>query len=136
MLTAIPMGGLVTEVRMPVWRERRVGVGFEELNARRSDFAFVAAAAQLALDDAGRCIRCAVGVSGLGDRPIRLDQAARRLVGTSVTDAAIAETAAAETADLEATGDLHASADFRRRSAGVLVRRALIAARRQAEARP
>jgi len=136
MLTAVPMGGLVTEVRMPVWRERRVGVGFEELNARRSDFAFVAAAAQMALDDAGRCIRCAVGVSGLGDRPIRLDEAARRLVGTAVTDAVIAETVEAETAVLEASGDLHASADFRRRTAGVLARRALIAARRAAEAQP
>lgn len=136
MLTAIPMGGLVTEVRMPVWRERRVGVGFEELNARRSDFAFVAAAAQMALDDAGQCIRCAIGVSGLGDRPIRLDEAARRLEGTAVTDAAITELVEAETAGLEASGDLHASADFRRRTAGVLARRALIAARRAAEARP
>lgn len=136
MLTAIPMGGLVTEVRMPVWRERRIGVSFQELNARRSDFAFVAAAAQLALDDTGRCIRCAIGVSGLGDRPFRLDKTAQALVGTIAADADITEAVDMETAALDAMGDLHASADFRRRTAGVLAKRALIAARREAEARP
>lgn len=137
MLTALPVGGLVVALRMPVWRERRLGVGFEEINARRSDFAFVAAAAQVALDDAGRCIRCAVGVSGLGERPIRLEATARRLVGTAAGDADIADAVDAETVTLEVSGDLHASADYRRRSAGVLARRALVAARRQAtEAAP
>jgi carbon-monoxide dehydrogenase medium subunit len=132
MLTSLPIGALVTAVRFPVWRERRVGVGFEELNARRSDFAFVAAAAQIALDDAGCCTRCAVGLGGLGDRPVRLDCAARALTGTAVTDDDIVDAVAAELADLEVTADLHASAEFRRRSAGVLARRALAAARRRA----
>jgi CO/xanthine dehydrogenase FAD-binding subunit len=132
MLTALPMGGLVVAIRMPVWSERRLGVGFEEINARRSDFAFVAAAAQIALDDAGRCIRCAIGVGGLGERPIRLEAAALRLIGTAASDNDITEAVDAETATLEASGDLHASAAFRRRSAGVLARRALAAARRQA----
>jgi len=132
MLTTLAMGALVTAVRLPVWRERRVGVGFEELNARRSDFAFVAAAAQVALDHDGRCIRCAVALSGLGERPIRLDRCAGALVGTDASDARIADAVAAEVAELETTGDLHASAEFRRRTAGVLARRALAAARRRA----
>ena len=136
MLTSLPMGALVTSLRMPVWRERRIGVGFEELNARRSDFAFVAAAAQLALDDDGRCIRCAIGLGGLGDRPIRLDRGAQGLVGTRASDSEIAEAIAAEVAEIETVGDLHASAEFRRRTAGVLARRALAAARRSAEATP
>ena len=33
----------------------RIGVGFHEVNARQSDFAFVSAAAQVALDADGRC---------------------------------------------------------------------------------
>src|SRR5262249_35865138 len=53
MSTALPAAGCLTAVRFPVWRGARVGVGFHEINARRSDFAFVAAAAQLALDPAG-----------------------------------------------------------------------------------
>ncbi len=132
MLTSLPMGALVTAVRLPVWRERRVGVGFEEVNARRCDFAFVAAAAQIALDESGRCMRCTIGLGGLGDRPIRLDRSARALIGTTAADADISDAIAADVAELETTGDLHASAEFRRRTAGVLARRALIAARRRA----
>ena len=55
MVTALPPTACLTRVRFPVWHEPRVGVGFHEVNARQSDFAFVSAAAQIALDDDGRC---------------------------------------------------------------------------------
>ena len=57
---------------------------FFEVNARRSDFAFVCAAAQVALDDDGRCIDVALGIGGVGDRPLRLDVSS--LVGTELDD--------------------------------------------------
>jgi len=50
MMTALPAAGCLTAVRFPVWHEARIGVGFHEVNARRSDFAFASAAAQIALD--------------------------------------------------------------------------------------
>src|SRR5205823_1144469 len=50
MMTAITPGCCLTEVRFPVWEEKRVGVGFHEVSARRSDFALASAAAQVALD--------------------------------------------------------------------------------------
>ena len=46
----------------------------------KSDFAFVAAAAQVALDEEGRCLDVALGVGGVGDRPLRLDVSS--LIGT------------------------------------------------------
>ena len=55
MITALPMGACLTAVRFPVWPEARVGAGFHEVSARRSDFAFVSAAAQVALDQDGVC---------------------------------------------------------------------------------
>ena len=48
---------ILTCVRFPVWAEGRIGTGFHEVAARRSDFALVAAAAQVALDADGRCTR-------------------------------------------------------------------------------
>jgi CO/xanthine dehydrogenase FAD-binding subunit len=135
MITAIPPGACLTAVRLPVWAGKRVGVGFHEVNARRSDFAFVAAAVQVALDDAGRCVACAVGVGGVVDRPLRLDMAAQVLVGTALADDEIADAATAATAALEAMHDLHASSDYRRRVAAVLAKRALIDARNAAAAR-
>src|ERR1043166_4914872 len=44
MVTALPLTACLVEARFPVWSEPRVGVGFHEINARQSDFAFVSAA--------------------------------------------------------------------------------------------
>ena len=38
---------------------------FHEVSARQSDFAFVAAAAQVALDEAGRCLDAALGIGAV-----------------------------------------------------------------------
>ena len=136
MVTAIPQGALLTEIRFPVWPQKRVGTGFHEVNARHSDFAFVCAAAQVAVDDTGRCAACAVGIGGLGEYPVRLDSAAKTLIGSDLGDTAIAEAIDAAMEDLDIWGDLHASADYRRRVGAVLARRALSDARLAAAARP
>ena len=123
MLTSILPGDCVCAVRFPVWSHPRVGTAFHEVSARRSDFALVAAAAQVALDDAGRCIEARLGLGGVGDCAIRIDVAP--LVGEIPTRTAIAEVVRAATAELEAGSDLHASADYRRRVAATLGIRAL-----------
>jgi CO/xanthine dehydrogenase FAD-binding subunit len=123
MLTSVMPGECVCAVRFPVWTHSCVGTGFHEVSARQSDFAFVAAAAQVALDDAGRCVEAALGLGGIGDRAIRIDVAP--LVGEIPARAAIAELVRAATADLEASSDLHATADYRRRVAVTLGARAL-----------
>ena len=135
MVTAIPNGALLTAIRFPIWPHARIGTGFHEVNARHSDFAFVCAAAQVALDDAGRCAACAVGIGGLGEYPVRLDDAAQALVGGDLGDKAIADAVEAAMDKLDIWGDLHASADYRRRTGGVLARRALSDARQAASAR-
>ena len=132
MLTSIGQGDCVRAVRFPVWPQRRIGTGFFEISARRSDFAFVAAAAQVALDDDDRCVEVALGVGGVGDRPLRLDMSA--LVGTGLAPAAVAEAIAAASADMDAMTDLHASAAYRRRVAIVLCTRALAQAHAHATA--
>ena len=127
MLTSISPGECVSAIRFPVWPHRRLGVGFFEISARKSDFAFVAAAAQLALDDEDRCLEAVLGIGGVGDRPLRLDASA--LVGTTLDAASVMSVVETATSDLEAAGDLHASASYRRRVATVLCKRALEAAR-------
>jgi CO/xanthine dehydrogenase FAD-binding subunit len=136
MATAIPQGALLTATRFPVWPQQRVGTAFHEVNARHSDFAFVCAAAQVAVDEGGCCSACAIGIGGLGEYPVRLDAAAGALIGSDLGETAVAEAVAAAMEDLDIWGDLHASADYRRRTGGVLARRALSDARRAAVARP
>jgi CO/xanthine dehydrogenase FAD-binding subunit len=134
MVTAIPQGALLTAIRFPVWPQRRLGTGFHEVNARHSDFAFVCAAAQVAVDEAGRCAACAIGVGGLGEYPVRLEDASEALAGSDLGDKAIADAVEASMTKLEIWGDLHASADYRRRTGSVLARRALSDARLAATA--
>ena len=123
MLTSVMPGDCVCAVRFPVWTHKRIGTGFHEVSARQSDFAFVAAAAQVAIDEEGRCIEATLGLGGVGYRAIRIDVAP--LLGKVPARAAITEVVRAATVDLEASSDLHATADYRRRVAVTLGTRAL-----------
>jgi CO/xanthine dehydrogenase FAD-binding subunit len=134
MLTLLAPGDCISAVRFPRWRRERVGTAFHEVSARRADFAFVAAAAQVALDAEGCIAEAALGIGGVGGRPVRIDTSAlsrqrpeRRL---------IEEVARAGTRDLQATSDMHASAAYRQRVATVLGTRALIDACADAVAGP
>ena len=134
MVTSIEQGQCVRAVRFPVWPHQRIGTGFFEISARRSDFAFVAAAAQIALDEEGRCLEVALGLGGVADRPLRLDVSS--LAATKLDAASMSDAVNAACAELEAMSDLHASAAYRRRVAGVLCLRALEQARDNAAAKP
>lgn len=132
MLTAIALGECVSAVRFPVWAHKNIGVGFFEVSARKSDFAFASALAQVALDDEGRCIEIALGVGGIGDRALRMDVSS--LVGTGLEAAIVADAIHALSGDMEASDDLHASAAYRRRVAIALSKRAIEQARADAAA--
>jgi CO/xanthine dehydrogenase FAD-binding subunit len=123
MLTAVMPGDCVCAVHFPVWSHARIGTGFHEVSARQSDFAFVAAAAQVAVDESGRCVDAVLGLGGVGDRALRIDVSA--LIGREVDRAAISDVVRAGTHDLEASSDLHATAAYRQRVAAVFGTRAL-----------
>jgi carbon-monoxide dehydrogenase medium subunit len=102
-----------------------VGVGFHEVNARQSDFAFVSAAAQLSLDSEGLCSSATIGLGAATAVPMRLDPVADSLKGQSFDEARVREVAKAALADVEMMADLHASADYRRRAAVTMAVRAI-----------
>src|SRR4051812_223490 len=123
--TALPPTACLAEVRFPVWPEARVGVGFHEINARQSDFAFVSAAAQVALDAEGRCPRAAIGIGAATAVPLRLDAVAEELQGKRYDKAAVRKSLGAALSDIEAMTDLHASAAYRKRVALTMALRAI-----------
>jgi CO/xanthine dehydrogenase FAD-binding subunit len=134
MVTSIGQGQCVSAIRFPVWPHQRIGIGFFEISARRSDFAFVAAVAQVALDEEGRCIEVALGLGGVADRPSRLDVSS--LVGTDLGAADVKDAVNAASSGIDAMSDLHTSAAYRRRVAVTLCMRALEQARAEASAKP
>ena len=135
MVTAIASGACLTQIRFPVWDEPRIGASFHEISARRSDYAFVSVAAQVALDADGCCTRIALGVGGVDDRPVRI-KAIEALVGGVLTDKRVRDAVADELATLEPMSDLQASAAYRRRVANLLTQRAVADARAEAAGVP
>jgi CO/xanthine dehydrogenase FAD-binding subunit len=131
MMTALPNGACLLSVRFPLW-EGRIGTGFHEVSARRSDFAFASAAAQLALDAGAVCLRLAVGVGAVTDCPVRLRRAEQALVGTRLAPASVRAAVAEAIGDIEASSDLNASADYRCRAAATLAVRAIVDAHEDA----
>jgi CO/xanthine dehydrogenase FAD-binding subunit len=123
----------ITEVIFPDWPEEgRIGTGFQEANQRHGDFAIVAAAAQVLVDSDGVCRRAAVALGGASGFPLRVNAAEEILVGSTLDDTAVAAAADCVGAAVDPQNDLHASADYRRRVAGVLVGRVIAEAARDA----
>jgi carbon-monoxide dehydrogenase medium subunit len=133
MITALPEGACLTSVRFPVWGGEKIGIGFHEVNARRSDFAFVAATAQVELGADGNCKRIAIGVGAATDFPMRLEAAEKQLKGTALDPKAVDTAVRSALADIEPLSDLHASAAYRRRAAISLAIRAVADARASAQ---
>jgi CO/xanthine dehydrogenase FAD-binding subunit len=133
MITALPQSACLTSIHFPVWDARNTGTGFEEVNARQSDFAFVAAAAQVSLDSDGKCERIALGIGGATDTPVRLDRACEQLKGTRLIEAKIRGAVSDALAEIEPASDLHASAAYRGRAALTLACRAIEAACKDAQ---
>jgi CO/xanthine dehydrogenase FAD-binding subunit len=131
MTTSLPSGAVLTSVKFPKW-PGRVGVSFCEVNTRRSDFALVAAAAQVELRSDGRCNGIAIAVGAATDFPIRLTGAEEQLKGGALDTATVKRAVAEALADVAPLSDLHASAEYRRRVAGSLAARAVADARAHA----
>lgn len=130
-ITALPAGACLSAISFPVW-QGKVGVGFHEVNARASDFAFVSAAAQVELAGDGTAKRVAIGVGAITDTPLRLDAAEEQLTGTDLAPEKVMDAVRAALADVDTLADLHASAGYRRRVAATLAARAVGDARAHA----
>ena len=134
MATSARADECLEEIHWPVWSWRHTGSAFTEISVRHGDFAMVSAAAQIATDGDGRCVRAAFGLGGVGGTPLAFPKIAARLVGTKLEDGAVQNAAEAAAAASEPGSDLHATADYRRHLARVLVARALRAAHEKAKA--
>jgi CO/xanthine dehydrogenase FAD-binding subunit len=133
MTTDLEPGECLTAVRFPVWQDDgAVGAGFQEVSARDSDFAIVAAAAQLALDTDGTCRRAAIAIANAAPTPVRLTRIEDALIGTRPTEESLAKLLPLVDAAIDPSDDLHADADARRHMARSLTSRAVLQAARNA----
>jgi carbon-monoxide dehydrogenase medium subunit len=137
--TTLAESEIITDVLIPVAGPRQ-GWSFHEMVRRTSDFAIVAVAAMVELDEGTDTIAATrVALAGVADRVLLADPDLLRgltgLTGSTLgagaggiadgADSAVGTAAAAIADSLEPVDDAHASADYRRRLVRVLVARAL-----------
>jgi carbon-monoxide dehydrogenase medium subunit len=122
--TALDEGELLAGVEIPP-RPAGARSAFLEVARRHGDYAMVGAAVELIRDDQRRCRSCRIGLLSVGDTPVLAEAAMRELTGAELTHDAIESAATAAARDLDPPSDLHASAEYRRHLARVLVGRAL-----------
>jgi aerobic carbon-monoxide dehydrogenase medium subunit len=124
--TTLAAAEIITDVLIPLSRPRQ-GWSFHEMVRRTSDFAIVAVAAVVELDERADTIAAArVALAGVADRVTLAGQdLLTGLVGSTGDEASAGAAAARISGSLEPHTDVHASGDYRRRLARVLTARAL-----------
>ena len=115
--TALEPDEILTSVDFPVLDG---GFAVEEVARRHGDFAMVGAVAAVCEGDAR------IALINVAEVPVRATEAEQALNG----GADVEEVAALATRDLEPSADLHASAAYRKKVAGVCVKRAVNRARK------
>jgi carbon-monoxide dehydrogenase medium subunit len=123
--TAVGDGEILTEVRIP----KRPGWGalYEKFVRVAHQWPIVAVAAAVKVEG-GTISEARVGLTNWGSTPLRARAVDQALVGTPATDEAVREAAAAAADGTNPPSDLNGDADYRRHLAGVLTRRAVLAA--------
>jgi carbon-monoxide dehydrogenase medium subunit len=123
--TAVGDGEILTEVRIP----KRPGWGahYEKFVRVAHQWPIVAVAAAVKVEG-GTISEARVGLTNMGSTPLRARAVEQALVGKPATDEAVREAAAAAADGTNPPSDLNGDADYRRHLAGVLTRRAVLAA--------
>ncbi len=124
LMTSLESDEIITSVLLPAWPADRRWA-FQEFARRRGDFALAGIALFYDEDASGAAHNVHIGAISVGDTPLRLAKAEAVLNGRKIDEAAIAEAAAAASAEVDPSGDIHASARYRKSLVGTLLSRAL-----------
>ena len=127
---------LIVQVQLPVAGERS-GSAFAKLGRRRAmEISVGCVGAAVELDEDGVCLRAGVGVGAVASTPLRVAAAEQALVGTRLQDDDLKAAADAVRSAAAPVDDHRASASYRDRVLGPLVRRAIATATGRAVTEP
>ena len=104
------------------------GYAFVEYARRHGDFALGGAAVLLGTDAGGTCRRASIALLAAAATPLRAAQAEQALIGSKVDEKAAAAAAERAVADINPTGDIHGSSEYRRGLIEVMVHRGILTA--------
>jgi carbon-monoxide dehydrogenase medium subunit len=121
--TALKDDELLVEIRVPI-PSKGHGWSFQEVSQRKGDFALVAAAAMLTLEN-GACRNVRLGFRNVGETTFRLKAVEAQIEGQAPSQRLFAAAASAAMKAVEPPSDLHADADYRRDLVMALTERVL-----------
>jgi CO/xanthine dehydrogenase FAD-binding subunit len=121
--TALKDDELLTEIRVPIPANGH-GWSFQEVSQRKGDFALVAAAAMLTLEN-GVCRNVRLGFRNVGETTFRLKAVEAQIEGQAPGRQLFSSAANAAMKTVEPPSDLHADADYRRDLVMALTERVL-----------
>jgi carbon-monoxide dehydrogenase medium subunit len=121
--TAVNDDEVITKVRFPALDG--YGFGYQKFNRRQEDWAMVAVSALVKKASDGSCEDVRIGLTHMGNVPLRATAAEEALRGRGLEPAAIADAAEQAAEGTEPPADLNASEEYKRHLARVLCRRAL-----------
>ena len=121
--TALEDIELLTEIRVPIPANGH-GWSFQEVSQRKGDFALVATAAMLTLEN-GTCRNVRLGFRNVGERVSRLKAIEAQIEGQTPSERLFSAAASAAMKAVEPPSDLHADADYRRDLVKALTERVL-----------
>lgn len=130
--TALSSDEILTEVRVPV-PDPRAGGAYLKLERKVGDFATVAAAVHVSMDD-GTIGRAGIGLTAVGNKNIEPAEAEAALAGKEPNEELFAEAGRLAAAASSPVADVRGSAEYKRHVVEVFVRRGLARAVEMARA--
>lgn len=128
--TALEPGEIVTAIRIPVPPSGH-GYAYEKLKRKIGDYATAAAAVVLTLAG-GRVGTCSIALTNLAETALWAEDAAKIVTGSTLDTATVKKAAAAAEAITSPASENRGPARYRTKMAGVMVTRALAAAKARA----
>lgn len=125
--TALAAGEMLTKIRFAAPLSGH-GYAYKKLKRKVGDYATAAAAVILEMSG-GRVNKAAIALTNLGPTPLYAKDAVDRITGTSLEAAEIDAAVAAAEAITTPADDGRGSVEYRRKMAGIMVRRALTEAK-------
>lgn len=129
--TACSDDEMLVEVAVPV-AEPGTGTCFLEEARRPGDYPMMGVAVRLSLDTDGRCTDARLAYCSAGETPVLATAAGALLIGTDLSEDAVAAAAEQARHEIEPMGSVHASVGFQRHLAAVLTQRAVPTAKARA----
>jgi carbon-monoxide dehydrogenase medium subunit len=122
--TALAPNEILAEIRIPV-PPPKSGGAYLKLERKVGDFATAAAAVQLTLGAGGEVTALGIGLTAMGEVPVKAAEAEAYLRGKKANGTAIAEAAKRAAAATDPTADRRGAVEYKREMARVLTERAL-----------